>query len=89
MALTIDDSFGTVDGCYYYDNKWEKLTLTGLQLDEVSTELKESLGEKTTGYFVLRWCFKKYDRSNESKIDVEEGQLKGNHMIFKFLGEVT
>ncbi len=53
MALTIDDSFRTVDGCYYYDNKWEKLTLTGLQLDEVSTELEESVGEKITGYFVL------------------------------------
>ncbi len=53
MALTIDNSFRTVDGCYYYDNKWEKLTLTGLQLDEVSTELEESVGEKITGYFVL------------------------------------
>ena len=43
----------------------------------------------TIPYKDKRWCFKKYDRSNESKIDVEEGQLKGNHMIFKFLGEVT
>ena len=75
MAINIDNQ-GKISGCYYYDKKLQKLTLTGQKKGNVIS-LTETLNNKQTGFFEFKMS-DKYDTydSNEFLLYDQNGNSK-------------